>query len=86
MAKNHCKIPERKDEKALEPDTAHYSLVVEKDSPAEEVSKNVANNSVNNVLREICENNKKAEIKYIEEAETSSQLDYEHKVETKDPS
>ena len=44
--------------------------------------KNVANNSVNNVLREICENDKKAEIKYIDEAETSSKLDYE----IKDPS
>ena len=72
MAKNHCKFPERKNEKAPEPDTAHNSLVVDKDALGEEVPKNVANNSVNNVLREICEHDKKAEKKYIDEAETSS--------------
>ena len=50
------------------------------------MSKDVASNSVNNVLKEICENDEKAEIKYIDEAETSSKLDYENKVKTKDPS
>ena len=70
----------------LEPDTAHNSSVVDKDSLEEEVSKNVASNSVNNVLKEICENDEKAEIKYIDEAPTSSKLDYENKVKTKDPS
>ena len=75
MAKNHCKFPERKNEKAPEPDTAYNSLVVDKDALGEEVPKNVANN----VLREICENNKKVE------KEMSSYLDCEHKVETKDP-
>ena len=39
MAKNHCKFPERKNEKAPEPDTAHNSLVVDKDALGEEVPK-----------------------------------------------
>ena len=49
--------------------------VVDRGALAEEVLKNVANN----VLREMCENNKKVE------KEMSSYLDCEHKVETKDP-
>ena len=63
-----------------------YKTVVDKDSLAEEVSKDVASDSVKNVLKEIYENDVKAEINDMDEAPTSFKLYYEDKVKTIGPS
>ena len=50
------------------------------------MSKDVASDSVKNVLKEVFENDVKAEINYMDEAPTSFKLDYEDNVNTKGPS